>query len=115
MKLRTKFLLSLLLLTTGLTGASLFIVRRSVRLHAREELSQELENSAAALRDFQARRERAAERSVKLLADLPLLKAMMPTRDPATGSTCCTSPSLPTPWRNGSAKSWTRSRRQHPA
>jgi len=84
MKLRTKFLLSLLLLTTGLTGASLFIVRRSVRVHAREELSQELENSAATLRDFQARRERAAERSVELLADVPLLKAMMLTRDPAT-------------------------------
>jgi signal transduction histidine kinase/ActR/RegA family two-component response regulator len=84
MKLRTKFLLSLLLLTTGLTGASLFIVRRSVRVHAREELSRELENSAATLRDFQARRERAAESSAELLADVPLLKAMMVTRDPAT-------------------------------
>ncbi|MGO9442402.1 MAG: ATP-binding protein [Terriglobales bacterium] len=84
MKLRTKFLLSLLLLTTGLTGASLFIVRRSVRVHASDELSRELENSAATLRDFQARRERAAERSAELLADVPLLKAMMLTRDPAT-------------------------------
>jgi signal transduction histidine kinase/ActR/RegA family two-component response regulator len=84
MKLRTKFLLSLLLVTTALTGASLLIVRRSVRLHAREELSRELENSAASLRDFQARRERAAERSAELLADVPLLKAIMVTRDPAT-------------------------------
>jgi signal transduction histidine kinase/ActR/RegA family two-component response regulator len=84
MKLRTKFLLSLLLVTTGLTGASLFIVRRSVRLHAREELSGELEISAATLRDFQARRERAAEHSAELLADVPLLKAMMVTRDPTT-------------------------------
>ena len=84
MKLRTKFLLSLLLLTTGLTGASLFIVRRSVRLHAREELSRELENSAVTLRDFQTRRERSAERSAELLADVPLLKAMMVTHDPAT-------------------------------
>jgi signal transduction histidine kinase/ActR/RegA family two-component response regulator len=84
MKLRTKFLLSLLLVTTGLTGASLFIVRRSVRLHAREELSRELANSAATLRDFQARRERAAERSAELLANVPLVKAMMVTRDPAT-------------------------------
>lgn len=84
MKLRTKFLLSLLLVTTGLTGASLFIVRRSVRLHAREELSRELENSAATLRDFQARREQAAERSAELLADMPPLKAMMVTHDPAT-------------------------------
>jgi len=56
MKLRTKFLLSLLLVTTGLTGASLLIVRRGVRQHAREELSRELEDSAATLRDFQDRR-----------------------------------------------------------
>jgi len=84
MKLRSKFLLSLLLVTTGLTGASLFIVRRGVRLHAREELSRELENSAATLRDFQVRREQAAERSAELLADAPLLKAVMVTRDPAT-------------------------------
>ena len=84
MKLRTKFLLSLLLVTTGLTGASLFIVRRGVRLHARSELSRELENSATTLRDFQARREQAAERTAELLADAPLLKAMMVTHDPAT-------------------------------
>ncbi|HVP52024.1 MAG TPA: ATP-binding protein [Terriglobales bacterium] len=84
MKLRTKFLLSLLLVTTGLTGASLFIVRRSVRLHARKELSQELVDSAARLRDFQDQRELAAERSAELLAAAPLLKAMMVTHDPAT-------------------------------
>lgn len=84
MKLRTKFLLSLLLLTTGLTGASLFIVRHSVGVHAREELSRELENSASTLRDFQIRRERAAERSAELLAGAPLLKAIMVTHDPTT-------------------------------
>ena len=84
MKLRTKFLLSLLLVTTGLTGASLFIVRRGVRVHARSELSRELENSATTLRDFQARREQAAERTAELLANAPLLKAMMVTHDPAT-------------------------------
>jgi signal transduction histidine kinase/ActR/RegA family two-component response regulator len=84
MKLRTKFLLSLLLVTTGLTGASLLIVRRGVRQHAREELGRELEHSGVALRDFQDRREQAAARSAAMLAEEPLLKAMMVTGDPAT-------------------------------
>ena len=49
MTLRTKILLSLALLTTAFTAASLFIVRRSVGLHAREEILQSIHDSTITL------------------------------------------------------------------
>lgn len=84
MKLRSKLLLSLLLMTAAITAASLLIVRRSVRLHVREELEQSLENSAVTFLQVQKRRDDDALRAAELVASLPLLKAMMSTQDPAT-------------------------------
>src|SRR3954466_8513737 len=84
MKLRSKILLSMALLTAALTAASLFIVRRSVGLHAREEILQSFQNSSITLRDYQARNDMIANRTVDLLAQTPVLKAVMTTHDGPT-------------------------------
>ena len=84
LRLRTKFLLSLLLVSSGLTGATLWMVRRSVLLQLRQEIAGDLRNSVAVFRDFQKQREIGLTRSAELLASLPSLKALMTTRDAAT-------------------------------
>jgi len=84
MRLRTKILLSMALLTTALTAASLFIVRRSVGLHAREEILQSFHDSTITLRDYQSRNDTIAKRTADLLAETPVLKAVMTTHDAPT-------------------------------
>jgi signal transduction histidine kinase len=83
-RLRTKFLLSLLLVSVGLTCATLLIVRRSIQLHVRGEILYELRNSVATFQHFQRQREVSLSRSAELLASLPTLKALMTTQDTAT-------------------------------
>lgn len=84
LRLRTKFLLSLLLVSSGLTCATLWMVRRSVLLQLRQEIAGDLRNSVAVFGDFQRQREIGLTRSAELLANLPSLKALMTTRDAAT-------------------------------
>ncbi len=83
-RLRTKFLLSLLLSSLGLTCASLLVVRHSVGRQVREEISADLRNSVLTFQNVQRQRETALSRSAELLASLPTLKALMTTRDAAT-------------------------------
>lgn len=84
MKLRTKILLSMALLTSALTAASLFIVRRSVGLHAREEILQSFRDSTITLRDYQSRNDTIARRTADLISETPVLKAVMTTHDAPT-------------------------------
>jgi signal transduction histidine kinase len=84
LRLRTKFLLSLLLVSSSLTCATLWMVHRSVRLQLRKEIAEDLRNSVTVFRDFQRQREISLARSAELLANLPSLKALMTTRDAAT-------------------------------
>ena len=84
MKLRTKFLLSMAVVTTLLTAAAMVIVQRSVDVHARQEIMASFDNSTNSLREYQDRRETTAHFSADLLAETPALKAMMTTQDPAT-------------------------------
>src|ERR1700757_4747061 len=84
MKLRTKFLLSMAVVTTLLTAAAMVIVQRSVDVHARQEIMASFDNSTNSLREYQDRSERTAHFSADLLAETPALKAMMTTQDPAT-------------------------------
>ena len=83
-RLRTKFLLSLVLVSSGLTCAPLLVVRRSVRLQLRKEIGEDLRSSLITFQDFQRQREVSLSRSAELLASLPSLKAVMTTQDPAT-------------------------------
>ncbi len=83
-KLRTKFLLSLVLVSASLTWATLLIVRHRVRLRVREEIFEGLRNSVVTFQSLQRQRETTLERSAALLADLPSLKAVMTTQHEAT-------------------------------
>ncbi len=52
LRLRTRFLLSMLLITTGLTTTSLLLVQRSIRSNVRQSIAVNLRNSVAAFQDF---------------------------------------------------------------
>lgn len=83
-RLRTKFLLSLLLVSIALTGGSLLVVRQSVNSEVRAEIAADLRGSVLAFRGFQQQREVALSHSAELLANLPSLKALMTTEHAAT-------------------------------
>ena len=84
LRMRTKFLLSMLLITAGLTSTSLLLVRHSVQAHVRGEIFADLHNSVSTFQNFQQERELTLTRSADLLADLPNLRALMTTHDQAT-------------------------------
>lgn len=83
-RLRTKFLLSLIAVSVGLTCASLLVVRHVVQKETRREIFSDVTNSALTFRNAQQQREAALSRSADLLANLPTLRALMTTRDEAT-------------------------------
>src|SRR5580700_8175672 len=83
-RLRTKFLLSMVVVSAALTFATLLVVRHTVEQEVRLGIQRDLENSVSAFHDFQQQREVTLERSAALLADLPNVRALMTTHDPAT-------------------------------
>ncbi|MGB7601530.1 MAG: ATP-binding protein [Candidatus Sulfotelmatobacter sp.] len=83
-RLRTRFLLSMLLISAGLTAMSLLVVRQSVQRHVREGIVQDLRNSVTTFQNFQRDREVMLTRSAQLVADLPITRAIMTAHDPAT-------------------------------
>jgi len=83
-KLRTKFLLSLVIVSASLTWATLLVVRHRVRLRVRDEIFEGLRNSVVTFQSLQRQRERMLDRSAALLANLPSLKAVMTTEHEAT-------------------------------
>ena len=83
-RLRTRFLLSMILITTGLTALSLLVVRDSVRGHVREGIGQDLRNSVTTFQNFQHDREVMLTGSAELVAYLPITRAIMTAQDPAT-------------------------------
>jgi signal transduction histidine kinase/CheY-like chemotaxis protein len=83
-RLRTKFLLSLLATSAGLTAATLFIVSYNVQERVRENLREDLRNSVNTYRSFERQRQDTLTRSAELLANLPNVRALMTTRDPTT-------------------------------
>ena len=83
-RLRTKFLLALLAVSVGLTTATLFAVRLSVRSKVRESLGQDLRTSVKTYETFEAQRDESLTRSAELIANLPNVRALMTTHDLAT-------------------------------
>jgi signal transduction histidine kinase len=83
-RLRTRFLLSMVLITAGLTALSLLVVRHSVQSHVREGIAQDLRNSVTTFQNFQHDREVMLKGSAELVAYLPLTRAIMTAHDPAT-------------------------------
>jgi signal transduction histidine kinase len=83
-RLRTKFLLSMVAVSAALTFTTLLVVRRTVQQEVRLGIQRDLQNSVSAFQNFQQQREFTLERSAALLADLPNVRALMTTHDPAT-------------------------------
>src|SRR6202162_3833423 len=83
-RLRTKFLLSMVVVSAALTFTTLLVVRRTVQQEVRLGIQRDLQNSVSAFHNFQKQREATLERSAALLADLPNVRALMTTHDAAT-------------------------------
>ena len=83
-RLRSKFLLSMVVVSAALTLTTLLVVRHTVQQEVRLGIQRDLENSVSAFHNFQEQREVTLERSAALLADLPDVRALMTTHDPAT-------------------------------
>ncbi len=77
LRLRTKFLIAMLLTSAGLTAVSLLIVQHTVASHIRGGLNTDLANSVETFRNLQREREADLSRLAELMADLPSLKALM--------------------------------------
>jgi signal transduction histidine kinase len=83
-RLRTKFLLSLVFTTTVLTGAVLLVVHSYLRSHEQREIGEALRNSVVTFRQFDVERQRGLAQAAGLLADLPNLRALMTTQHAPT-------------------------------
>jgi signal transduction histidine kinase len=83
-RLRTKFLLSMVLISAGLTSLSLLLVRQNVQSQIKQEIFSDLQNSVSTFQSFQHEKEITLGHSADLLADLPNLRALMTTHDEAT-------------------------------
>ena len=77
LRLRTKFLIAMLLTSAGLTAVSLLIVQHTVANQVRGGLSSDLADSVETFRNLQREREADLSRLAELMADLPSLKALM--------------------------------------
>ncbi len=84
LRLRTRFLLAMLLITAGLTVTSLLLVRRTVEKNVRQSIAVNLRNSVAAFQDFRHQREAMLTSDVALLADLPITRNIMSASDSLT-------------------------------
>jgi signal transduction histidine kinase len=84
LRLRTRFLLSMLLITAALTTTSLLLVQRSIRNNVRQSIAVNLRNSVDAFQNFQHERETMLTNDVALLADLPYTRAIMTSAHPLT-------------------------------
>jgi signal transduction histidine kinase len=84
LRMRTKFLLSMLLISAGLTCTSLLLVRHTVQKQIRGEIFADLRNSVSTFQNFQRERELTLTHAAELLADLPNLRALMTTQHEAT-------------------------------
>ena len=71
-RLRTKFLLSMVVVSAALTFTTLLVVRRTVQQEVRLGIQRDLQNSVSAFHNFQKQTEVTLERSAALLADLPI-------------------------------------------
>jgi len=84
LRLQTKFMLSMLLVSAGLTFTTLLVVRQTMRGQVRQGIERDLRNSVITFQNFQRSREETLTRTAQLIADLPDVRALMTTRDAPT-------------------------------
>lgn len=86
LRLRTKFLLSLILVIAGLTFATLLIVGRSAEIQVRQDIEKDTRNSILTFQNLRAERQIELNRQAELLATLPSVKALMSEDAPTASS-----------------------------
>jgi len=84
LRLRTELLVATLLIICALLGALLLIVRHTVQTAIAEGVRQSTDASLHAFENVQQERDLQLSRTAALLAELPTLKAMMPSRHALT-------------------------------
>jgi len=83
-RLRTKFLLSLIFTTAVLTGTSLLIVQSYAGKHARQDIDEQVENSLLTFHQFAQQRQRMLAQSAQIAASQANVKALMNTQNGPT-------------------------------
>ena len=84
MSMRSALLLSMLLVSFGVTAVSLLAVRTSLRTRIRQDLRQDLAHSLLTFENLEQQRQQTLIHETALLADIPSLKALMTTSDART-------------------------------
>jgi len=84
LRLRTQFLVATLLVIATLTGASLLIIRYTVRSEVASQVSRGVVASVRAFESVQQQRELQLSRTAAMLAEQPILKALMTTEHAPT-------------------------------
>ncbi|MGA3130355.1 MAG: ATP-binding protein [Terracidiphilus sp.] len=84
MRMRTILLVALLSLACGLTVMSLAVIHGVLQQQIRDNLVAGLSGSTNTFQNLQRQRQQSLDREVALLADLPVLKALMTTHDVRT-------------------------------
>ncbi len=83
-RMRLMLLVPLLLVSVGLTTASLLVVRSWMQREMAETLASDVTHSVATFQNLQKQYRQMLMREAALMADLPSLKALMTTRDRRT-------------------------------
>ena len=83
-RLRTQLFLATLLIICGLTGGVLFFIRHTLSVEIQRQVRDSTEDSVRAFESVQRQRERQLTSAAAMLADLPTLKALMPTEHALT-------------------------------
>ncbi len=84
MRMRTILLVALLSLACGLTVMSLVVIHGVLQKQIRGNLVAGLSGSTLTFENLQGQRQQSLDREAALLADLPILKALMTTHDTKT-------------------------------
>jgi signal transduction histidine kinase len=79
LRLRTKFLLSFVLLSAGLTCATLLVVRRSAQVQMQHQVEQDARNAALMFQVMEHQHQMALSRTADLLASLAYMRGGDPT------------------------------------
>jgi signal transduction histidine kinase len=77
LRLRTKFLLSIVLIIAGLTFATLLIVGRTAEKQVQREMEKDTRNSILTFQNLRAERQIEENRQAELLATLPTVKSLL--------------------------------------
>ena len=84
MRLRTKFLLSLVLIIAGLTFSTLLIVGHAAQEQVQKALEQDTRNSVGTFQNVRNERQIELNRDAEILATLPSIKSIMADESPVS-------------------------------